>query len=72
VKKSPTLKAKVQALVTQNPKFQPEIFLVDLETNAYLDLSGSEVFAAASTIKVPILVAFFQDVDAGKIRWMKN
>ncbi|MEP0799266.1 class A beta-lactamase-related serine hydrolase [Funiculus sociatus GB2-A5] len=64
----PTLKAKVQALVTQNPKFQPGVFLVDLETNAYLDLSGSEVFAAASTIKVPILVAFFQDVDAGKIR----
>ncbi|MEP0881872.1 class A beta-lactamase-related serine hydrolase [Trichocoleus sp. ST-U3] len=64
----PALKAHVQALVTQNSKLNPGVFLVELETGAYLDFSGSEIFPAASTIKVPILVAFFQDVDAGKIR----
>nr|WP_199328923.1 serine hydrolase [Coleofasciculus sp. FACHB-1120] len=64
----PALKAHLQALVTQNSKLNPGVFLVELETGAYLDLSGSETFPAASTIKVPILVAFFQDVDAGKIR----
>ncbi|MEW5859984.1 MAG: serine hydrolase [Cyanobacteriota bacterium] len=64
----PALKAHVQALVTQNSKLNPGVFLVELETGAYLDWSGNETFPAASTIKVPILVAFFQDVDAGKIR----
>lgn len=64
----PSLKAQVQALVTQNSKLNPGVFLVELDTGAYLDWSGNETFPAASTIKVPILVAFFQDVDAGKIR----
>jgi beta-lactamase class A len=46
----------------------PGVFFVDLDTGGYLDLNGSSTFSAASTIKFPILVAFFQDVDAGKIR----
>lgn len=62
------LKAALQTLALQSPEFTPGIFLFDLDTNAYLDLNGDASFAAASTIKVPILVAFFQDVDAGKIR----
>lgn len=62
------LKAALQALALQTPQFTPGIFLFDLDTSAYLDLNGGASFAAASTIKVPILVAFFQDVDAGKIR----
>ncbi|MBD0345168.1 MAG: serine hydrolase, partial [Coleofasciculus sp. Co-bin14] len=62
------LKAKIQALVAQNPQLQPGVFIIDLDTGAYLDLNGKSSLAAASTIKVPILVAFFQDVDAGRIR----
>ena len=63
-----SLKAALQTLALQHPKLTPGIFLLDLDTNAYMDLNGGASFAAASTIKVPILVAFFQDVDAGKIR----
>lgn len=62
------LKQQVQALASSQPDLTPGVFLVDLDTNAYVDLNGSMVFPAASMIKVPILVAFFQDVDAGKIR----
>ncbi len=64
----PDLKAKIQGLLVADSKLQPGVFFVDLDTNSYLDLDGSVLFPAASTIKVPILVAFFQDVDAGKIR----
>lgn len=63
-----SLKAALQTLALQNPRLTPGIFLYDLDTSSYLDLNGGASFAAASTIKVPILVAFFQDVDAGKIR----
>ena len=45
----------------------PGVSIVDLDTGGYVDVNGSSTFAAASTIKVPILIAFFQDVDAGKI-----
>ncbi|HEY9655664.1 MAG TPA: serine hydrolase, partial [Crinalium sp.] len=62
------LKAALQTLALHHPKLTPGMFLFDLDTNAYMDLNGGASFAAASTIKVPILVAFFQDVDEGKIR----
>jgi beta-lactamase class A len=44
------------------------MFFLDLKTGDYLDLGGDRAFPAASIIKLPILIAFFQDVDAGKIR----
>ncbi len=62
------LKAAVQQLGAKNKGLTPGVFFVDLDTNNYLDWNGSLPFAAASTIKIPVLVAFFQDVDAGKIR----
>jgi len=64
----PELKAQMQTLAAEHPALQPGVFLVDLDTGAYLDWQSSATFASASTIKVPILVAFFQDVDDGKIR----
>ncbi len=63
-----SLKNVVQNLATTNPNLTPGVFLVDLDTGNYVDVNGSTSFPAASTIKVPILIAFFQDVDAGKIR----
>ncbi len=62
------LKAQVQALAAKNPKLQPGIFIFDLDTGAYIDSNSQYTFPAASTIKLPILVALFQEVDAGKIR----
>lgn len=62
------LKTAVAPLIQQNPQFTLGAYLQDLDDNSYLDMGGSATFAAASTIKVPVLVAFFQDVDAGKIR----
>ena len=44
------------------------LMFVDLNTGSYVDIAGQSSFASASTIKIPILVAFFQAVDAGEIR----
>ena len=62
------LKSQVQALAANNPKLEPGVFIVDLDTGAYIDINSRSAFASASTIKLPILVALFQDVDTGKIR----
>ncbi len=43
------------------------LMFVDLNTGSYVDVEGGSSFPSASTIKIPILVAFFQAVDAGKI-----
>ena len=63
-----SLRSQLQTLLAANPGLTTGAFVVDLETGEYLDWQGSLSFSAASTIKVPILVAFFQDVDQGKIR----
>ncbi|MEL6440293.1 MAG: serine hydrolase [Cyanobacteria bacterium J06621_8] len=66
-KEMKTLKSSLQELGNQYPKLEPKIFLVDLDTKGFVNLQSQEIIAAASTIKLPILVAFFQDVDRGKI-----
>lgn len=62
------LKTSVEAIASESPELIPAVFVFDLDTGAYLDINGDTAIAAASTIKVPILVAFFQAVDEGKIR----
>lgn len=42
--------------------------MLDLDTGNTIDINGDVSFAAASMIKVPVLVAFFQEVDAGRIQ----
>ncbi|MUL36670.1 serine hydrolase [Gloeocapsopsis sp. AAB1 = 1H9] len=63
-----SLKTTVEQLAAKQKNLLPGVFFVDLDSGSYLDINGSSNFASASMIKVPILVAFFQDVDAGKIR----
>jgi len=43
------------------------IAIVDLDTGNYLSINGDRVYATASIIKLPILIALLQKVDAGAI-----
>ena len=62
------LQSQVEALMARYNFLKTGMFFLDLDTGNYLDIQGDRVFPAASTIKLPILVAFFQDLDAGKVR----
>ena len=61
------LKDKLTNLSANYSQLEAGVYIVDLDNKNYLNLNGSKVFSAASTIKVPVLVAFFEAVDAGKI-----
>ncbi len=61
------LQRQVEALMARYSFLKTGMFFLDLDTGNYLDIHGDRVFPAASTIKLPILVAFFQDLDAGKV-----
>lgn len=63
-----TLKQKLQTIASKYPKLQPQAYFIDLDNGAYVDLKAETPIAAASTIKIPILVAFLRAVDAGKVR----
>jgi beta-lactamase class A len=61
-------KVKIQAIAAAQKDLVAGMFFYNPETGAYLDLAGDKAFPAASTIKLPILIAFFQAVDAGQVR----
>ena len=61
------LEPQIQSLMARYSFLQTGMFFLDLDTGNYLDIRGDRVFPAASTIKLPILIAFFQDLDAGKV-----
>jgi beta-lactamase class A len=61
------LTARIQKAIAEYSQLQAEVFIVDLDRKNYVNLQSTESIAAASTIKLPVLIAFFQDVDARKI-----
>ena len=63
----PALKSSLQELPNLYPSLTPKVFYVDVDTGHYVSVEGTETVAAASTIKLPILLAFFEEVDAGRI-----
>lgn len=57
------LKSELQALPNLYPNLSAKAFYIDVDTGNYVDLEGGDLIAAASTIKLPILLAFFEEVD---------
>jgi beta-lactamase class A len=62
------VKAKIQTLAAGQKDLVAGMFFYNPETGSYIDIGGDKAFSAASTIKLPVLVAFFQAVDAGQVR----
>jgi beta-lactamase class A len=62
-----TLKTQLQMLMAEYPFLTAGISLIELDTGNYINLDGEKSFPAASTIKLPILIAFFEAVDRGEI-----
>jgi len=63
-----SLSAQMRELAARYPDFLAGVSLVDVDTGAFVSLNGDTSLAAASTIKLPIAIAFFQAVDRGEIR----
>ena len=63
-----SLLTKIKELAALEKDLGMQMMVVELDSGAYMQIGSSQAIAAASTIKTPILVAFFQDVDAGKIK----
>jgi beta-lactamase class A len=67
-KLSPKLNQQLQAkILPQQKKLDSSYIFVEINSGEYADLGADRVLPAASTIKLPILIALFQDIDAGKI-----
>jgi beta-lactamase class A len=61
------LKQSLQAVIDRYPGFQPHLAIVDVNGDV-VNVADAAVVPAASTIKIPILIALFQQIDRGKIK----
>ncbi|TVQ56420.1 MAG: serine hydrolase [Spirulina sp. DLM2.Bin59] len=67
------IKTTIEPLQTQiNEAIAPYsgrvgVFILDLDKGDYVNVRGRESFMAASTIKLPLLAIFYQQVDQGRI-----
>lgn len=61
------LDSQIKRLMNRYSSLSAGMFFLDMETGEYLDINGEKTFAAASTIKFPILIALFEEIDAGRI-----
>jgi len=54
--------------IRQTPGATVGLSYVDLATGTSLDLNGDTAFHAASTMKVPVMIELFRQVDRGELR----
>jgi beta-lactamase class A len=66
-KENIALKQTVQKVLAKYPNFQPHVVIID-PAGGSVDVDGVVVVPAASTIKIPVLIALFQQIDRGKIK----
>lgn len=62
------LRDRLSAVRKSYPSLNTGVVFLDLQTGDYVDFNGDKVYATASIIKLPILIAFLQAVDAGTVR----
>ncbi len=62
------LLTKIKELAAKDKDLAMQMIVTELDSGSYVQIDSNQAISAASTIKIPLLVAFFQDVDAGKIK----
>ncbi len=63
------LTVKIKQLAAPDADLSLQTIVFDADSGNYADVNGRKPIAAASIIKIPLLVAFLQDIDAGKARF---
>ena len=62
------LEQRFAALAAAQKDLKATAFVIDLDTGRYADYNGEQARSAASTIKIPVLAALMEEVNAGRIR----
>jgi beta-lactamase class A len=64
----PTIDIQLKTKIQEKAKLDASYVFVAIDSGEYTELGSDRVLSAASTIKLPILIALFQDIDAGKVK----
>ncbi len=62
------LRQKIEQELAQYPQhFKPHLYYLNLQDYSYVNINGDDAVPAASVIKLPILLAYFRQIDQGKM-----
>lgn len=64
---SDSLGTRLQARILRVPNAVVGVALHDLTSGARLSINGDSLFHAASTMKIPVMIQYFRDLDAGRL-----
>ena len=62
----PALKQRLMNLMEQYQTIQPAVYVWDYDTQNFVDINASKIYAAASIIKIPVLIEVFKSIEAGQ------
>ena len=57
----------IKSLMAQYPTIKPSVYVWDYETGHYADINGSDMYSAASIIKIPVLLQLFRSIEAKQV-----
>ena len=57
------LENQIKNILPTYPSIHPSVFVWDYDTGNYADINGSELFSAASIIKIPVLLQLFKSIE---------
>lgn len=62
-----SLKSQLLNLMQSYKMIHPAIYVWDYDSGKYIDINGSEIFSAASIIKIPVLIQLFKSIEADQL-----
>ena len=65
--KMPVLTQSLMNLMENYKTVKPAVFVWDYDTQNYVDINASEIYATASIIKIPVLIDVFKSIEAGQM-----
>lgn len=57
----------INNLMAAYPSIHPSVYVWDYDTGNYADVNASELFSAASIIKIPVLLQLFRSIDLNQV-----
>jgi len=65
--KMPVLESKLTKLMSQYKTIDPSIFVWDYDSGKYVDIKATNIYSAASIIKIPVLIQLFKSIEANQL-----
>ncbi|MBQ8168504.1 serine hydrolase [bacterium] len=61
------LENSLKYVMSQYPSVKPAIYVWQYETEKFADINASEIYSAASIIKIPVLIELFRSIEKGQL-----